>query len=57
MKKGVGEGRTGISRYRGMKNNKVLLKSIRKYIKYPVINRMKKNKEKKYMYIFLHVYN
>ena len=46
MKKGVGEGRTGISRYRGMKNNKVLLKSIRKYINCPVINHMKKNKKK-----------
>ena len=57
MRKCVGEGKTGGSRYRGMINNKVLLKSIRKYIKYPVINRMKKNKEKKYMYIFLHVYN
>ena len=54
MKKGVGEGRTGISRDRGMKNNKVLLKSIRKYIKYPVINCLKKNKEKN---IFLYVYN
>ena len=30
-------------------NNKVLLQSIRKYIKYPVINHMKKNK-KKYIY-------
>ena len=37
-----------------MKNNKVLLQSIRKYIKYQVINHMKKNKKK---YIFLYVYN
>ena len=29
-----------------MINNKVLLKSIRKYINYPVINHMKKNKKK-----------
>ena len=53
MKKGVGEGRTGISRYRGMKNNKVLLKSIRKYIKYPVINCLKKNKN---IYIYVYIY-
>ena len=45
MRPGVGEGRTGSSRYRGM-INKVLLKSIRKDIKYPVINCLKKNKEK-----------
>ena len=29
-----------------MINNKVLLKIIRKYINYPVINHMKKNKKK-----------
>ena len=57
MRKGVSEGRTGSWEYKGMIKNKVLLLRIRKYIKYPVINRMKKNKEKKYMYIFLHVYN
>ena len=54
MRKGVGEGRTGSWGYRGMINNKVLLQSIRKYIKYQVINHMKKNKKK---YIFLYVYN
>ena len=46
MRKGVGEGRTGSWGYRGMINNKVLLQSIRKYIKYPVINHMKNNKKK-----------
>ena len=46
MRKRVGEGRTGSWGYRGMINNKVLLKSIRKYINYPVINHMKKNKKK-----------
>ena len=46
MRKGVGEGRTGSWGYRGMINNKVLLQSIRKYIKYQVINHMKKNKKK-----------
>ena len=54
MKKSVGEERTGSWGYRGMINNKVLLKSIRKYINYPVINHMKKNKKKN---IFLYVYN
>ena len=42
MRKRVGEGRTGSWGYRGMIKNKVLLKSIRKYIKYPVINHMKR---------------
>ena len=51
MRKGVGDGRTGSWGYRGMINNKVLLKSIRKYIKYLVINHMKKNKEKIYISI------
>ena len=46
MRKGVWEGRTGSSRYRGMINNKVLLKNIRKYINYLAINNMKKNKKK-----------
>ena len=46
MRKGMGEQRTGSWGYRGMINNKVLLKSIRKYINYPVINHMKKNKKK-----------
>ena len=50
MRKGVGEGRTGSLGNRGMINNKVLLQSIRKYIKYPVINHMKKNKKKIYIY-------
>ena len=47
MRKGVGEGRTGSWGYRGMINNKVLLKSIRKDINYPVINHMRNNKKKK----------
>ena len=46
MRKVVGEGRTGSWGHRGMINNKVLLQSIRKYIKYQVINHMKKNKKK-----------
>jgi len=46
MRKGVSEGRTGSWGYRGMIKNKVLLSSIRKYIKYPVINHMKNNKKK-----------
>ena len=58
MRKRVGEGRTGSWGYRGMINNKVLLKSIRKYVKYPVINHMKKNKKKNtyfYMLILSHI--
>ena len=58
MRKCVGEGRTGSWGYRGMINNKVLLKSIRKYVKYPVINHMKKNKKKNtyfYMLILSHI--
>ena len=58
IRKGVGEGKTGSWRYRGMINNKVLLKSIRKYINYPVINHMKKNKKKNtyfYMLILSHI--
>ena len=54
MRKGVSEGRTGSWEYKGMIKNKVLLLRIRKYIKYPVINCLKKNKEKN---IFLYVYN
>ena len=46
MRKGVLEGRTGSWGYGGMIKNKVLLSSIRKYIKYPVINHMKNNKKK-----------
>ena len=46
MRKGVGQERIRSWGYRGMINNKVLLKSIRKYINYPVINHMKKNKKK-----------
>ena len=46
MRKGVGQERIRSWGYRGMINNKVLLKSIRKYVKYPVINHMKKNKKK-----------
>ena len=46
MRKGVGEWKTRSWGHRGMINNKVLLKSIRKYINYPVINHMKKNKKK-----------
>ena len=45
MRKGVGDGRIESWGHRGMINNKVLLKSIRKYIKYPVINHMRKNKK------------
>ena len=61
MRKGMGERRTGSWGYRGMVKNKVLLKSIRKYINYPVINHTKKNKKKNIyvfsvcIYIFSHV--
>ena len=48
MRKGMGEQRTGSWGYRGMIKNKVLLKSIRKYIKYPVINHTRKNKKNIY---------
>ena len=58
MRKGVGQERIRSWGYRGMINNKVLLKSIRKYVKYPVINHMKKNKKKNtyfYMLILSHI--
>ena len=45
MRKGVGQERIRSWGYRGMINNKVLLKSIRKYINYPVINHRKNTKK------------
>ena len=35
-----------------MKNNKVLLYSIRNYIQYPVICHVKKNKKNIYFYVY-----
>jgi len=52
MRKGVGDGRIESWGHRGMINNKVLLKSIRKYIKYPVINHMKKIEKKNIYFCF-----